>query len=450
MVEGFDVALEMSGHPSALPDMLANLNHGGRVAMLGPAQPRRSTIDWAKVVTHMITIKGIYGREMFETWYAMSAMLRSGLDISAVITHRFPATDVGRGVRDRPQRPVRQGRSGLDGGLDGCTDRCGEELRDDARRDPRRRAVQERARSSPRRRRRTCAPGGQRGAELLREQLPRPGRSPGRRRGGAARPGRVGIRDGQRALHLRHADPARRAGARGSRRSCDTEATILYSSCFDANGGLFEVLLDERDAVISDELNHASIIDGIRLCKATPATATATATWPTSRRSWRPRRGARRRLVVTDGVFSMDGYLAPLADICDLAERHDAMVMVDDSHAVGFVGPSGAGHAGTGRRAGPRRHRLAARSARRSAARPGGYISGAGRDRRAAAAALAAVPVLQRRRAGGGGRVARRARPGRGQRRAARRRCGATPPCSAAGWPRRGSTSCPASTRSSR
>ena len=81
MVEGFDVALEMSGHPSALPDILANLNHGGRVAMLGlPSQPIE--IDWAKVVTHMITIKGIYGREMFETWYAMSAMLRSGLDIS--------------------------------------------------------------------------------------------------------------------------------------------------------------------------------------------------------------------------------------------------------------------------------------------------------------------------------------------------------------------------------
>ena len=92
MVEGFDVALEMSGHPSALPDILANLNHGGRVAMLGlPSRPIE--IDWGKVVTHMITIKGIYGREMFETWYAMSAMLRSGLDVSAVITHRFAAPD---------------------------------------------------------------------------------------------------------------------------------------------------------------------------------------------------------------------------------------------------------------------------------------------------------------------------------------------------------------------
>jgi threonine 3-dehydrogenase len=92
MVEGFDVALEMSGHPGALPDVIANLNHGGRIAMLGlPSRPIE--VDWAKIVTHMITIKGIYGREMFETWYAMSAMLRSGLDISGVITHRFAAGD---------------------------------------------------------------------------------------------------------------------------------------------------------------------------------------------------------------------------------------------------------------------------------------------------------------------------------------------------------------------
>jgi threonine 3-dehydrogenase len=92
MREGFDIGLEMSGHPSALPDMISNMNHGGRIAMLGlPAQP--ITLDWAKVVTHMLTIKGIYGREMYETWYAMSAMLRSGLDISAVITDRFPARE---------------------------------------------------------------------------------------------------------------------------------------------------------------------------------------------------------------------------------------------------------------------------------------------------------------------------------------------------------------------
>jgi threonine 3-dehydrogenase len=90
MTEGFDVGLEMSGHPAALPDMIDNFTHGAKVAMLGlPAAP--ITVDWAKVVSHMITIRGVYGREMFETWYAMSAMLRSGLDISAVITDRFPA-----------------------------------------------------------------------------------------------------------------------------------------------------------------------------------------------------------------------------------------------------------------------------------------------------------------------------------------------------------------------
>ncbi|HZP06958.1 MAG TPA: glycine C-acetyltransferase [Terracidiphilus sp.] len=121
-----------------------------------------------------------------------------------------------------------------------------------------------------------------------------------------------------------------------------TEDTILYSSCFDANGGLFETLLDAEDAIISDELNHASIIDGIRLSKAA---------------RFRYRNGdmddleaklnesasASHRLIVTDGVFSMDGYFAKLDKICDLADKYDAMVMVDDSHAVGFIGQHGRG-----------------------------------------------------------------------------------------------------------
>ena len=127
-----------------------------------------------------------------------------------------------------------------------------------------------------------------------------------------------------------------------------TEDTILYTSCFDANTGLFETLLGPDDAIISDELNHASIIDGIRLCKA-------------ARHRYRHAdladleaklvgsAGARLRLIATDGVFSMDGAIAPLAAICDLAERYDALVMVDDSHAVGFMGATGRGthqHAG--------------------------------------------------------------------------------------------------------
>src|SRR3954447_1811896 len=120
------------------------------------------------------------------------------------------------------------------------------------------------------------------------------------------------------------------------------EDTILYSSCFDANGGVFETLLDEQDAVISDALNHASIIDGIRLSKARRFRY-ANRDLADLERQLKEAQSARRRLIVTDGVFSMDGYVAPLREICDLAERYDAMVMVDDSHAVGFVGERGRG-----------------------------------------------------------------------------------------------------------
>ncbi len=121
-----------------------------------------------------------------------------------------------------------------------------------------------------------------------------------------------------------------------------TEDTILYGSCFDANGGLFETLLGEEDAVISDELNHASIIDGIRLSKARRLRY-RNRDMDDLEQQLRDAAGARRRLIATDGVFSMDGYVTPLKDICDLAERYDALVMVDDSHAVGFVGPTGRG-----------------------------------------------------------------------------------------------------------
>src|SRR6267143_7063294 len=121
-----------------------------------------------------------------------------------------------------------------------------------------------------------------------------------------------------------------------------TEATILHPSCFDANGGIFEALLDDKDAVISDALNHASIIDGIRLCKA-QRFRYANRDMADLERQLKDSAGARFRLIVTDGVFSMDGYLAPLPEICELAERHDALVMVDDSHAVGFMGTNGRG-----------------------------------------------------------------------------------------------------------
>ncbi|TSB26745.1 glycine C-acetyltransferase [Streptomyces sp. NBC_01525] len=120
------------------------------------------------------------------------------------------------------------------------------------------------------------------------------------------------------------------------------EDTILYSSCFDANGGVFETLLGPEDAVISDALNHASIIDGIRLSKARRFRY-ANRDLADLETQLKDAAGARRRLVVTDGVFSMDGHVAPLREICDLADRYDAMVMVDDSHAVGFVGDGGRG-----------------------------------------------------------------------------------------------------------
>ena len=121
-----------------------------------------------------------------------------------------------------------------------------------------------------------------------------------------------------------------------------TEDAILYTSCFDANGGLFETLLDERDAVISDELNHASIIDGIRLSKAKRFRYRNSDMQDLEARL-REAQGGRRILIATDGVFSMDGYIAKLPEICDLAERYGAMVMVDDSRAVGFLGEHGRG-----------------------------------------------------------------------------------------------------------
>lgn len=123
-----------------------------------------------------------------------------------------------------------------------------------------------------------------------------------------------------------------------------TDDAILYSSCFDANGGLFETLLGEEDAVISDALNHASIIDGIRLCKA-QRLRYKHADMADLEAQLAAAKGARTRLIATDGVFSMDGDIAPLREIVDLAKKHDALVMVDDSHATGFVGPNGRGAA---------------------------------------------------------------------------------------------------------
>ena len=121
-----------------------------------------------------------------------------------------------------------------------------------------------------------------------------------------------------------------------------TDDTILYSSCFDANGGLFETLLGEQDAIISDQLNHASIIDGIRLCKA-QRFRYRNNDMADLEQQLQAAQHCRNRLIATDGVFSMDGYLARLPDICELADKYNASIFVDDSHAVGFIGPGGRG-----------------------------------------------------------------------------------------------------------
>jgi glycine C-acetyltransferase len=164
-----------------------------------------------------------------------------------------------------------------------------------------------------------------------------------------------------------------------------TEDTILYSSCFDANAGLFETLLGPDDAVISDELNHASVIDGIRLCKA-KRLRYKNRDMADLERQLKEAAGARYRLIATDGVFSMDGYLAPLDEICALADRYDALVMVDDSHAVGFVGPTGRGT--------PELFGVTSRVDVVTGTL-GKALGGPRGDRRDAAAAVQTVPVLE-------------------------------------------------------
>jgi glycine C-acetyltransferase len=188
-------------------------------------------------------------------------------------------------------------------------------------------------------------------------------------------------------------DRAQGSGTR-ARRVSQTDDCILYSSCFDANGGLFETLLDEDDAIISDELNHASIIDGVRLSKAkrfrykNNDMADLEAKLLEAEAA-----GARFKLIATDGVFSMDGIIANLAGICDLADRYGALVMVDDSHAVGFVGEHGRG---TPEHCGVLAHRHHHRHARQGAGRRIRRLRGRAQgDRRAAAPALAALSVLQ-------------------------------------------------------
>ena len=143
-------------------------------------------------------------------------------------------------------------------------------------------------------------------------------------------------------VYLRHPQQPHKALENALSEFLGTEDTILYSSCWDANGGLFETVLGPDDAVISDELNHASIIDGIRLCKA-KRFRYKNNDMADLEAKLEEAKDARFKMIATDGVFSMDGIICNLEGVCDLAERHGAMVMVDDSHAVGFLGKHGRG-----------------------------------------------------------------------------------------------------------
>ena len=220
-----------------------------------------------------------------------------------------------------------------------------------------------------------------------------PGRSSRGRPGGATRRSTTGATAWPRSA----SSAARRSRTRSSKQAISeflgTEDTILYSSCWDANGGLFETILGAEDAVISDELNHASIIDGIRLCKA-QRLRYKNNDMADLEAKLQEARDARFRLIATDGVFSMDGIIADLKSICDLADKYDALVMVDDSHAVGFMGKQRPRHARVPRRHGPRGHphRHARQGPRRRQRR---LHQRPRRDRRDAPPAVAALPVLE-------------------------------------------------------
>ena len=338
MTEGFDVGLEMSGNPAALHDMLANMAHGGRIAMLGiPAE--EIAIDWNRVIFNMLTIRGIYGREMYETWYAMTVMLQSGLDISPVITHRFPLRRIRAGLRCRRERRERQGRARLGAVMfEGVREQFQGELDEIAaaglgKQRARDRLGAGRARDARRR---------ARAAQPVRQQLPRPRQPPGRARRGRA------TRSASAATAWRRcaSSAARRTStASSSSASASSSAARTRSSTRPASTptrASSRRCSARTDAIISDALNHASIIDGVRLCKARRLRYANGDTDELEQRL-REASDARRRLIATDGVFSMDGHVAPLARICELAEQYDAMVMVDDSHAVGFIGPDGRG-----------------------------------------------------------------------------------------------------------
>ena len=333
----------------------------------------------------------------------MGAMLQTSTtlreSITSVITDCLPAREWEQRIRRGRRRRHGQDHSRLDGVCDvrGSQVASGE----GTGRHPDRRTDQAGARHSrstgrhDHRRRR-------RGAQLLREQLSRPGRRSAPGRGGQAGDRRVGLWSGQRALHLRHPGTAPGIGAAHLRipghRGHDSVFVVLRRQRWCLRDPVRRART--RSSPTRSTTHPSSTASG---CPRRAGCATATGTWPIWRCSCGRPRDARFRVIVTDGVFSMDGYIAPLAEICELADRYDALVFVDDSHAVGFIGEHGRGtpelcgvqgrvdiYTGTFGKA------LGGAS--------GGYVGGASRDRRPAAPAVPALPVLQHPGAGDRGR----------------------------------------------
>ena len=339
LVEGFDVGLEMSGSGAALKQMLSVMRNGGKISLLGLGNGPIN-LDMNLIIGKGLTLQGIYGRKL-DNWHQMSYMVQGGLDLTPAITHRFHYTEFEKGYA---QRQIRKSNPGLD-----------EEIRRQAMK--------------------TAFEQFQAELDAIREagtyREERIITTPQRSRIDTTKANGVvnmcannylGLSDNPRLIAAAKASYDKWGfGLSSVRFICGTqeihkelerkiadfvgmEDAILYSSCFDANGGLFEVLLGAEDAIISDELNHASIIDGVRLCKAKRYRYKNNDMDDLKKQLEDARAtGCKRIMIATDGVFSMDGYIANLKGICDLADEYDALVMVDDSHAVGFMGEHGRG-----------------------------------------------------------------------------------------------------------
>ena len=341
MKEGFDVGLEMSGNPNAFRDMLDNMCHGGKIAMLGIPE-NEMAIDWTKVVFNMLTIKGIYGREMYETWYKMTVLIQGGLDIEPVITHRFHLHPFRAGLRGHVLGQVGQSRPNLEGG----------ELMYGAIKQHLAGQLQEIRDAGLFKGERVITTPQQAHVGVL-ERKDVLNLCANNYLGLADHPEIVAA--AQEALEkwgyglasVRFICGTQQIHKQLEKRIAEflgTDDTILYTSCFDANGGLFETLLTADDAILSDELNHASIIDGVRLSQG------PTLPLPEQRHG-RPRSQAparpptpasgpdrhRRRLL-----HGRD-HRQPREASATWPTKHDALVMVDDSHAVGFMGKNGRG-----------------------------------------------------------------------------------------------------------